>query len=256
MMRLFYALLIFLIGNCSLAAPNLQYSILGTRYHNPELFTQGLTVYEDHFYESSGLYNQSRWLIYPVQYPGATWTQMTSKPVFNHKFRKRYFAEGLTIFQDKVYILTWNEQKVFIFDLKTRKELKPMRYSGEGWGLTSDHQYLIRSDGSHKLYFHHPDTFKLEKTLEVKDNNQKINSLNELEYAQGFIWANIWHNHKIIKIDPKTGEVVAEINLGDLVQAHFDNQEKVLNGIAWDEQRQAFWITGKWWPKMYLLQIK
>lgn len=255
-MRFFYAILLFICSIAANGAPTLSYTVLGTRYHNPELFTQGLALHEDHFYESSGLYNQSHWLIYPVQYPAATWAQMTGKAVFNHKFHRRYFAEGLTIFKDKVFVLTWNERKVFVFDLKNHEELKPMRYSGEGWGLTSNDQFLIRSDGSNKLYFHHPDNFKIEKTLEVKDNNKPIGSLNELEYAQGFIWANIWYEHKIIKIHPETGDVIGEMDFRDIVEPLYDNPEKVLNGIAWDEQRQGFWITGKWWPKMFLIQIK
>lgn len=257
-MRFFYVILIlaYSYSPCAVAAPDLHYSIIGTRYHNPELFTQGLTIYQDNFYESSGLYNQSRWLIYPVQHPAATWTQMTTKPLVEHKFHKRYFAEGLTIFQDKIYVITWNERKVFVFDLKTHKALKPMRYFGEGWGLTSNDQFLIRSDGSHKLYFHRADNFKIEKTLEVKDNNKNIESLNELEYAQGFIWANLWYQHKIIKIHPETGEVLGEMDFSDIVLPIYDNPEKVLNGIAWDEQRQGFWITGKWWSKMFLIQIK
>jgi glutaminyl-peptide cyclotransferase len=256
-MRYCYIILILfsLQSNVIFAAPEIHFEVIGERHHNPELFTQGLEVHDDKFYESSGLYNKSHWLIYPVEFPSTKWVQMTRKPDFIFKLHKRYFAEGLTLFKDKIYLLTWNERKVFVFDSKTHEELKPLRFLGEGWGLTHDNEFLIRSDGSHRLFFHHPDTFKVQKTLEVKDNSKKIDQLNELEFAQGFIWANLWYQHKIVKIDPQTGEVLGELNLQSIAATLFDHPEKVLNGIAWDEKRQGFWITGKWWPKMFLIKI-
>jgi glutaminyl-peptide cyclotransferase len=238
------------------ASTIIPYEVIAERYHNPQLFTQGLEMHDEKIYESSGLYSKSEWLIYPLRLQESTWAQMTGKPEFSFKLPAKYFAEGITVFNNKVYVLTWNEKKVFIFDLATRTELKPMRYRGEGWGLTHDNQYLIRSDGTSKLYFHSPEDFKIAKTLEVKENNQPVSQLNELEFAEGFIWANLWYQHKIIKIDPATGEVLGSLDLNNIVTKHYDNQEKVLNGIAWDETRKAFWITGKWWPKMYLLKIK
>lgn len=257
-MRYCYTIFVLLMLHSAaiFAAPEIHFDIVGERYHNPEIFTQGLEIHEDKFYESSGLYNQSKWMIYPIQFPGSKWSQMTSKPEFIHKFNKRYFAEGLALFNDKIYVLTWNEHKVFVFDSKTLTELKPLRFVGEGWGLTHDNEFLIRSDGSHKLFFHQPDTFKLQKSLEVKDQNKKIDQLNELEFANGYIWANLWYQNKIIKIDPQSGAVVGELNLQSLAEPQFDNPEKVLNGIAWDEKRQGFWITGKWWNKMFLIKIK
>jgi glutaminyl-peptide cyclotransferase len=257
-MRYSYIFFAFLMLQASaiFAAPEIHFEIAGERYHNPEIFTQGLEIHDDKFYESSGLYYQSHWLIYPIQFPASKWSQMTSKPEFTFSLHKRYFAEGLTVFKDKIYLLTWNERKVFVFDSKTYQELKPLRYIGEGWGLTHNDEFLIRSDGSHKLFFHYPDTFKIQKTLEVKDNAKKIDQLNELEFANGFIWANLWYQHKIVKIDPQTGEILGELNLQSLVEPQFDHPEKVLNGIAWDEKRQGFWVTGKWWNKMFLIKIK
>ncbi len=238
------------------AAPNIQFEIIGERYHNPDIFTQGLEIHDDKFYESSGLYNQSYWLIYPIQFQASKWSQMTRKPEFKYQFDKHYFAEGLTLFNSKIYVLTWNERTAFVFDSKTYQPLTPLHFIGEGWGLTHNDKFLIRSDGSHRLFFHHPETFKIEKTLEVKDNNVYISQLNELEFANGFIWANVWHQHKIVKIDPETGEVLGELDFQMLAESLIDNPEKVLNGIAWDEKREAFWITGKHWPKMFLVKIK
>jgi glutaminyl-peptide cyclotransferase len=237
------------------ASTSISYEVIAERYHNPQLFTQGLEMHDEKIYESSGLYDKSELLIYPLRFNESKWAQMTGKPEFSFKLPRKYFAEGISVFNDKIYLLTWNEKKLFVFDLKTHAELKPMSYKGEGWGLTHNNQHLIRSDGSATLYFHHPDNFKVEKKLDVKQNNQPVNQLNELEFAMGFIWANLWYQHKIIKINPDTGEVVGELDLQKIATQHYDNTEKVLNGIAWDEQRQAFWITGKWWPKMYLIKV-
>jgi glutaminyl-peptide cyclotransferase len=244
-----------LYSSAIFAATGISYEVVAERYHNPQLFTQGLEMHDEKFYESSGLYAKSEWLIYPVKFSDSKWIQMTSKPEFNFKLPQKYFAEGITVFNNKIYLLTWNEKKLFVFDLKTHAELKALYYKGEGWGLTHNNQHLIRSDGSSTLYFHNPETFKVEKKLEVKENNQAVSQLNELEFAMGFIWANLWYQHKIIKINPDTGEVVGELDLSKIATRHYDNTEKVLNGIAWDEQRQAFWITGKWWPKMYLIKV-
>lgn len=238
------------------AAPEIPFEIIGERYHNPKSFTQGLEIHNDKFYESSGLYNDSYWLIYPVQFQDSKWLQMTSKPEFTFKLPKRYFAEGITLFNNKIYLLTWNEQKVFVFDSTSFVELKPFRFKGEGWGLTHDDEFLIRSDGSHQLFFHDQETFNVQKTLEVKDNNKKIDQLNELEFANGFIWANLWNYPKILKIDPATGNVVGELNLGLLAETQFTHPEKVLNGIAWDEKRKGFWVTGKMWNKLFLIKLK
>jgi len=238
------------------AAPGIHYDLIGERYHNPKIFTQGLEIHQDKFYESSGLYNLSNWLIYPINFSESKWAQMTTKPEYIFKLPKRYFAEGMTVFNGKIFVLTWNEKKLFVFDSETKKQLKSITYQGEGWGLTHDDQHLIRSDGSSTLYFHNAESFAIEKIIQVKDKDQLLDQLNELEYVNGFIWANIWYKNNIIKIDPKTGNVIGEMDLTELAKGQFDNEEKVLNGIAWDEKRQAFWVTGKWWKKMFLIKVK
>lgn len=238
------------------AAAPISFKILAERTHKPSLFTQGLLVDGDYFYESSGLYDKSILVTYPVAEPASTWAKISAPYTQKQTVPAQYFAEGLALLGNNLYLLTWREQTLLIYDKKTLNYQKSLNYKGEGWGLASDGKQLIRSDGSDTLYFHNPTDFSVTKTLKVTDASIAVSRLNELEFAQGFIWANIWYDDRIVKIDPATGKIVGEINLSTLKhKLKLDNSEQVLNGIAWDEKRQAFWITGKNWPKMFLLQI-
>lgn len=238
------------------AATSIAFEILAERTHKPTLFTQGLLVDGDHFYESSGLYNQSFLVTYPVAEPASTWAKISAPFTKKQMLPAHYFAEGLALLNNKLYLLTWQEQTLLIYDKATLNYQKSIRYKGEGWGLTSDSKQLIRSDGSDILYFHNADDFSVTKTLKVTDAGVPVSQLNELEFAGEFIWANIWHQDRILKIDPATGQAVGELDLSGVKQKlKLNNSEQVLNGIAWDEKRKAFWITGKNWPKMFLIGI-
>ncbi len=238
------------------AAESIAYELIAERTHKPTLFTQGLLVHGDHFYESSGLYNQSLLVSYPIAEPASTWAKISAPFTKKQTIPERYFAEGLALLGDKLYLLTWQEQTLLIYDKTTLNYQNSIAYKGEGWGLTEDGRQLIRSDGSDALYFHSPDDFRITKTIKVSDAGRPISQLNELEFAGGFIWANIWYQDRIIKIDPATGDVMGEMDLSELKQKlELNNSEQVLNGIAWDEKQQAFWITGKLWPKMFLIRI-
>lgn len=238
------------------AATPITFEVLAERTHKPTLFTQGLLVDGDHFYESSGLYNQSLLVTYPIAEPAGTWAKISAPFTKKQAVPARYFAEGLALLGDKLYLLTWQEQTLLVYDKATLNYQKSISYQGEGWGLTSDGKQLIRSDGSDTLYFHNADTFAVIKTLKVSNGDLAVSKLNELEFAQGFIWANIWYDDRILKIDPATGKVVGELNLNPLKHTlALKNSEQVLNGIAWDEKQQAFWVTGKNWPKMFLVRI-
>lgn len=238
------------------AAPLIPFDVLAERTHKPTLFTQGLLVDGDHFYESSGLYNQSLLVTYPIAEPMGTWAKISAPFTKKQSIPARYFAEGLALLDDKLYLLTWQEQTLLIYDKATLHYQKSISYKGEGWGLTSDGKQLIRSDGSDTLYFHNADDFVVTQTLKITDEGKAVSQLNELEFAGDFIWANIWHKDQIIKIDPKTGNIVGAMDLSGLKQKlQLSNSEQVLNGIAWDEKQQAFWITGKNWPKMFLIKI-
>lgn len=239
------------------AAEELSYEIITERTHKPTLFTQGLLIEGDHFYESSGLYNQSLLVTYPIAEPASTWAKISAPFTKKQNIPGNYFAEGLALLDDKLYLLTWMEKTLLIYDKATLSYQKSLNYEGEGWGLTTDGKYLIRSDGSATIYFHQPADFSVVKTLVVKDGDKEISQLNELEFVEGFLWANIWHDDRILKIDLETGKVVAQLNLANLKQkVKLQNSEQVLNGIAWDADRNAFWITGKQWPKMFLIKVQ
>jgi glutamine cyclotransferase len=242
----------------SLFAPAIAYNydIIAERNHNPSLFTQGLVLDNDEFYESSGLYEKSFLARYPVAEPATKDAQPSTKFTRKALLPARYFAEGLTLFENKLYLLTWQEQTLLIYNRDTFALEKKLPYNGQGWGLTHDQKHLIRSDGSHRLYFHRADDFSVARTIEVYRDMNTVERLNELEYVNGKIWANIWYDNKLVQIDPQSGRVVGYVDLSRLiVSLQLTNDEQVLNGIAYDPARDAFWITGKMWPKMFLIKI-
>jgi glutamine cyclotransferase len=154
-------------------------------------------------------------------------------------------------------VLSWREQTLFVIDAKDFTLKNVLAFEGQGWGLATNGQVLIRSDGSEKIYFHDKYTFNILSDITVTENNLAVKNINELEFIDGFIWANVWHENRIIKIDPKTGVVVGTANLQPLVDdLALIEPESVLNGIAYDSVQDAIWVTGKNWPKMYLLKIK
>lgn len=254
--------LLFIATSFATAATNatssiLKYQILAERKHDATLFTQGLLVDNNKFYESSGLYHKSRLVSYYTDEPDPAWANIAIDFVQQQPIADQYFAEGLALHNNQLFLLTWQEKTLLVFDKTTLQLQKKLTYEGEGWGLTSDGKNLIRSDGSDTLFFHQPETFAITKSLIVTHENQRITNINELEYAQGFIWANIWYEDKILKIDPTTGKVIALVDLTAIKQSlHLSSREYVLNGIAWDEKRQSFWVTGKNWPKMFLIRIE
>jgi len=245
------------IANTYAEAPKLSYQLLTERNHNSNFFTQGLLVDNNKFYESSGLYGRSQLVSYYTKEPDSTWAAISIPFLKQQHLDEHFFAEGLTLLNNQLFLLTWQEKTVFVFDKDTFTLQKKLTYEGEGWGLTSDGANLIRSDGSDTLFFHNPNDFSVTKTITVTDGNRSINNINELEYVQGFIWANVWYDNHILKIDPTTGKVVASVDFSALKQSlKLSSNEYVLNGIAWDEHQQAFWITGKKWPKMFLVKIQ
>jgi glutamine cyclotransferase len=233
-----------------------DYEILAERSHKKNLFTQGLIVHDQHFYESSGLYKRS-WLVsYPIAEPADKWAQLSAKFTQKHALQPQYFAEGLTLFNDKLYLLTWQEQQVLVYNRANFVHEASFTYQGEGWGLTHDNTHLIRSDGSHQLTFHNPQDFSPIKNLTVHEHGRPLEKLTELEFFNGKIWANVWYQNRLVEIDPSTGNVTGELDLSALVQQLKLSDEAVLNGIAYDAEQEALWVTGKFWPRMFLLKIK
>ena len=167
-----------------------------------------------------------------------------------------YFGEGITIFGEDLYQLTWKNQKCLVYDKKTFASKKEFTYTGEGWGLCNDGKNLIMSDGSQRLYFRDPNTFQLIKTIEVYSNQGPINYLNELEYIEGLVYANIWMSNSIAVIDPSSGKTMAIINADELVSLQKQGLNgNVLNGIAYNSTNKKLYLTGKYWSKLFEVQI-
>jgi glutamine cyclotransferase len=229
-----------------------HYQVIAERAHDGSFFTQGLELHNHQFYESSGLYNQS----FITRYPVAVDDQAAPSEALTQRLAPQYFAEGLTLFNNKLFVLTWREQTLLVYEPDTFKLLHTHRYSGQGWGLTNNGKQLIRSDGSHRLYFHSPENFALHKTVEVYYRQQAVERLNELEFVKGKVWANIWHDNRLVEIDPGSGQVTGLVDLTELVRSiPSTSSEQVLNGIAYDAEQDAFWVTGKLWPNLFLIKL-
>ncbi len=227
--------------------PVYRCQVLAEYPHSADAFTQGL-VYEDGvLYEGTGGY-------------GASWLRRvelkTGKVIQQVALEEKFFGEGITIVGDEIYQLTWRSRVGFVYDKTTFRKLREFTYTGEGWGLTYDGQHLILSDGTETLRFFEPRTFQEARRLQVTSAGQRLRQLNELEYADGFIYANIWYSEYIVKISPQTGEVVAWFDLRRLIPREVRrNREAVLNGIAYDPRSGQFFVTGKNWPRLFAVRL-
>ncbi|MDA3798246.1 MAG: glutaminyl-peptide cyclotransferase [Kiritimatiellae bacterium] len=216
-----------------------------TLKHNQKHFTQGLFFYKDFLCETTGLYGESQFAMY--KFPSGVIEKQFKLPSI-------YFGEGSTIYKDKLYWLTYEAEVCLVYDIKKEKLEKTLKYIGEGWGLTANDKHLIMSNGSSKLFFRNPDTFSIEKRLDVTNGKKPVKNLNELEFIDGKIYANIWMTNYIVVIDPETGKVEKQIDISDLVpKGAAANIDAVANGIAYDPTSKKLLVTGKWWPEMYLI---
>lgn len=229
--------------------PVISYTVVGSFPHDTSYFTEGLEFYEGKLIESTGNYGQSKLVQYDLP---------TGKVQKEITLTDKFFGEGVTVFRDTAYQLTYREGVVNLYDAKTFKKLKELPYTnGEGWGLTHDGTHLIATNSGNGLFYYEPGTFKLVKKLDVNENDAPAVNINELEYVNGFIYANQWQYPYILKIDPETANVVAKMDLSGLIQ-----QERVanptagdLNGIAYNPETKKFFVTGKNWSKIYELQF-
>jgi Glutamine cyclotransferase len=234
--------------------PEYSYEIVNTYNHDPQAFTQGLIYYKGSLYEGTGGYRKLDRFSSSLRKVDLK----TGKVERKFDLADDYFGEGITIFDDKIYQLTWKEQTAFVYDINDFRLLREFRYSGEGWGLTHDGTNLIMSDGTHVLRFIDPETFQTVRTISVfKENGKPQMELNELEYIKGEIWANIWQKDEIIRIDPQTGKITGRIDFGKLADEMYEKvpQSDVLNGIAYDAEGDRIFITGKKWNKLYEVRI-
>jgi len=245
-MRIKTILCVFLLSLCTTASA-LSYQIIKIYHHSTSAFTQGLVINNGYLYESSGKYKKSRLNKYNI---------FTGKLVKSYKLPSRYFGEGIAIFGNKLYWLTYKSGTVFVLNKNTLQYIKSLHYQGEGWGLTSNSKQLIMSNGSSTIFFRDPEDFHIIRTIDVKNNNKAIPRLNELEFAQGLLFANIWHNNAIAIINPNNGILIASLVLTKLnPYSNLHKHEKVLNGIAYDKKTKLFFVTGKNWPMIYAIRI-
>jgi len=231
----------------------LTYTITNVYPHNATYYTEGLEWHDNVLYESTG--DPDRKGVSKL----AKVDLATGKDIQQLTLSKEYFGEGMTVLNGKIYQLTYLEGKCFVYDLKTFKKTGEFTYTGEGWGMTNDGRNLIMNNGTNKLYYRDPATFQVVKTVDVIDNNGFVDSINEMEFVDGFIYANIWLTNYIIKIDPASGRVLAKADFsyvlnkyapGEVTEQDINNGA-VLNGIAYDSVGKRFFVTGKLWPKLF-----
>ncbi len=215
--------------------------------HDKNAFTQGLVYDKGVLYEGTGQEASSSLRRVKLE-TGEVLNQLDLGPQF--------FGEGIALWGEKIYQLTWQSRVGFVYDKSTFRQLNRIYYPTEGWGLTTMGDRLIMSDGSNTLYFMDPESFTAVSSIEVYDNKAKVMQLNELEYINGEIWANIWMTDLIARIDPNSGKVIAYVDLkGILNDPSTDTKVDVLNGIAWDQAGNRIFVTGKNWPKLFEIKI-
>jgi glutamine cyclotransferase len=240
---------------------SINYAVLNSFPHDTAAFTQGLEIYQGNFLESTGLPKRSTLRLVDIKKGNVTQKIKNADDVF---------AEGVTVFNDTIYQLSWQNHLVFMYQAKGLKPIGSLPWSGEGWGITHDNKFLIISEGSDKLYFVDPGTLKLNKVISVVDNFGAVNNLNELEMIEGYIYANRWQYDYILKIDPANGHVVGRMNFQDFLQKNSKadlsyltkagstatESGAVLNGIAYDTASKKMYVTGKLWPEVFEVVLK
>lgn len=229
----------------SAATPVQGYKVVHSYPHDPDAFTQGLFFLDGFLYESTGL--QGRSSIRKVELETGKVVQQVDLP-------GEVFGEGITRWGDRIVGLTWQDGIAFVLDLKTFKLWRRFNYPGEGWGLTSNGKELILSDGTPELRFLDPLSFKELRRVKVTADGRAIDRLNELEWVEGEIYANIWQTDRIARINPRNGSVTGWIDLTGL-QPQRRNSDDVLNGIAYDAAKKRLFVTGKLWPRLFEIQL-
>ncbi len=227
------------------SAPQNGYRVVESYDHDPANFTEGLDLEGEILYEGTGLYGQSRLIK----------RNLASGEILGSiNVGSEYFAEGVTVLKGEVFQATYTSRICFVYDAETLASRRTFNYATEGWGLTDDGGALIMSDGSSNMYFMDPSTGRVEKTLEVRDDQGPVGSLNELEYVDGQIYANIWKTDVIAIISATSGEVEGWVDLTGLKPSE-NEQADVLNGIAFDTQTGYLLVTGKRWPYLYKIEL-
>ncbi len=228
-------------------APTAGYRVIADYPHDPGAYTQGLVAVGDVLFESTGNYGQST--LRKVDLASGT-------VIISRTIAAEYFAEGLALFDGRLIQLTWQSHIGFVYDAATFEPGGQFEIPTEGWGLTHDGEQLIMSDGSAMLYSLDPTTFQRVGQVAVTDGGRPVARLNELEYVDGEVWANVWQTDCVARISPADGRVLGWIDLSGLLSSE-DRQQPVdvLNGIAFEQQSRRLFVTGKWWPKVFEIEI-
>lgn len=225
-------------------------SVVNSYKHDNQAFTQGLEFYKGVLFEGTGNRGQSTLRKVDLE---------SGSVDYKINLEGQYFGEGITILNDKVYQITYTSKKGFVYETDSFKLIKEFNFStttSEGWGLTHDNEFLIISDGSHRLYFVDTVNFSTVKTLEVYSNTGPVNYLNELEYIDGKIYANQWQSYNVVIIDPQTGTALEQVDMYPLVDELGETPPEVLNGLAYNHDTRKLYATGKYWPKLFEIEIK
>lgn len=223
------------------------YEIVRTYPHDANAFTQGLVYDEGRLYEGTGLYGQSDLRVVDLE---------TGEILQRVPLERTYFGEGIALFQERIIQLTWRQGVGFVYDKSTLTAYDHFAYDTEGWGLTHDGAHLIMSDGTSTLYYRDPISYAVVGTLQVQDNGAPVHRLNELEYVDGEILANVWRTDKIVRVHPTTGDVMGWIHLNGLAEeAGITSADAVLNGIAYDPDGKRLFVTGKLWPRLFEIRL-
>ena len=224
-----------------------RYKVVEELPHDTQAYTQGLFLSRGDWMESTGGYGTSS--IRRVE-------KATGKVLLKKDLEEKFFGEGLAELNGKFYQLTWKSQKGFVYDAQSLEKLSSFSYTGEGWGLATDGKTLIMSDGTERIRFLDSKTFQVLREISVTFGGKPLKMLNELEFIEGEIFANVWQTEQIVRINPVNGQVVGVIDLtGIYPQARQRDSQFVLNGIAYDTEAKKLYVTGKCWPKIYQIEL-
>ncbi|MGH4050236.1 MAG: glutaminyl-peptide cyclotransferase [Clostridium sp.] len=226
--------------------PRYHYNIINTYPHDANAFTQGLVYDTDFCYESTGGFGESSLRKIDLK---------TGEILKVRRLEDEYFGEGITIYDNKIFQLIWKSNMGFIYDKESFKLISKFYYNTQGWGLTHNDEHLIMSDGTDRIYFINPKNFKVVYSIKVHDGFRPVTNLNEMEFIQGEIYANIWKSNKIARICPYTGRVSAWLDLKGLLSPKEFKNAGLLNGIMYDRQRNRIFVTGKLWPNIFEIKL-
>ena len=226
----------------------IDYEVIGTYPHDTRAFTQGFVYSDGALFESTGRYGESSFRKIEIE---------SGKLLHRLDLPANIFAEGLCRWEGEWLQLTWKAEKILHYDAQTLEPTRESTWSRQGWGLTHDGEQLIISDGTSRLFFVDPTNNEIDRSVDVTEAGSKVDRINELEFINGFLYANVWYKPYVLKIEPKSGKVVGRLDFTDQIKAmNLGDRDAVMNGIAYDPKSKHLWLTGKLWPKVFEIKLK